>query len=110
MALDYQQNVDIRIVVRKQVSMLERFLININLHYHYYTTYCIIFCMEILPLNLFAYYGRRNSTDPNCNYDKYLGISAWGNPGVNVMQKWKKKTKESNIDKKSKCAFINQTI
>ena len=47
----------------KKVLMLELRLLNITLHYHYDTTYCIIFLHGNFTIYLFPFTGTRYSTD-----------------------------------------------
>ena len=64
-------------LVIKQVLMLDLYLLNLTLHYHYYTTYCIIFhnwYFTILPSSVYLH---------GVNQMEY------------VTQKWKKNTRKN---------------
>ena len=90
MALDSQQNVDIIIVVRKQVLMFELCFLGITLHYQYYTTYlffsCIFYhftCLPILEGDIVRI--------ANYDHDKRSSIHAWGKSAGSCDAKFKEK-------------------
>ena len=86
MSLDPQQHVDISILVRKKVLMLELCLLNITLHYHYYTN--ILHHFSQLRFYHFTYFS----------------ISAWRVSGGTCDAKVKKNTR----NKQRKVIFINK--
>ena len=47
----------------KQILMLDLCLLNLTFHCQYYTIYCIIFCLDILPFYHFACTGSRYNKD-----------------------------------------------
>ena len=91
MTLYPQQHMDIRIVVIKQVLMLDICLLYLNFHYQYYTTYCIFFlwtfyhftCLPALEIDIVL--------NKIYEYDKIFSIFAPGKSGGTCDAKVKEK-------------------